>query len=313
MRITTSLDCLEPEQRIALTIGSFDGLHIGHQHLIRQLVTQAHEHGWLAGALTFDPHPRKVLSPERRTALLSTPQERDTIFAALGLDVLIVLPFTREMADTSASAFVRELARCLHLVELWVGEGFALGKDRTGDSAALQRLADELGFRLNVVPPVMVDGQPVSSTRIRALVEAGRMREAAVLLGREYSLNSVVVPGVQRGRTLGFRTANLRIAAERAMPPNGVYAVRVQLGDECLPGVANLGIRPSFDAGEVLLEVHLLGVERDLYGLDLRVFFVQYLRGEMVFADAEELKAQIQRDIVQAAAILGVEVPARGV
>ncbi len=312
MRIATTLDCLAADERLALTIGAFDGLHIGHQHLIRQLVQHAHDAGLLAAALTFDPHPRKVLMPERRLALLSSAQERDAIFGALGLDLLILLPFTRELAATGAREFVRHLAGCLNMAELWVGEDFALGRDRGGDRLALAELAGELGYQLQVVPPLTLDGEPVSSTRIRALVEEGRMREATALLGREYCVNSVVVPGAQRGRTLGFRTANLRIAPERARPPNGVYAVRVQLDGEQLPGVANLGIRPSFDAGEVLLEVHLLGVERDLYGLDLRVRFVERLRGEMAFDDVEALKAQVQRDIVRAAHILGAEVPERG-
>lgn len=312
MRISTSLDCLGPGERIALTIGAFDGLHIGHQHLIRQLVQHAHQRGLLAAALTFEPHPRKVLMPERKLTLLSSVHERDAVFNALGLDLLLLLPFTRELAATGAREFVRHLAKCLHMAELWVGEDFALGRDRGGDRRALAELASELGYRLHVVPPLMLGGEPVSSTRIRALIEAGRMPEAAELLGREYCVNSVVVPGAQRGRTLGFRTANLRIAAERAKPPNGVYAVRVELDGMELPGVANLGIRPSFDAGEVLLEVHLLGIERDLYGLDLRVRFVERLRGEMAFDDVEALKAQVQRDIAQAAQILGTEVPERG-
>ncbi len=311
MRISTTLDCLGPGQQVVLTIGSFDGLHIGHQQLIRELVARAHELRCLAAVLTFDPHPRRVLAPERRTALLSTVQERDRMFTALGLDLLIMLPFTRELADTGAEDFVRHVAACLHLTELWVGEDFRLGKGRMGDHQALQALAGDLGYRLHIVPPVISGGKPVSSTRIRALVESGEMHAAAVLLGREYSVNSVVIPGAQRGRKLGFPTANLQIPIERAMPPNGVYAVRVQLDGECLPGVANLGIRPSFDAGEVLLEVHLLGVERDLYGLDLRVFFVERLRGELAFSDVEALKAQIRRDIARAERALGIEVPSK--
>jgi len=312
MRITTQLNCLEPDQQVALTIGSFDGLHIGHQHLVRRLVARAREIGVLAAALTFTPHPRRVLSPELRVVLLSTPAERNTLLAELGLDLLIELPFTRELAATGAKEFVRMLTGCLQMAELWVGDDFALGRDRSGDRRALQELSAELGFGLHVLSPVLADGQPVSSTRIRHLVEAGRMREAAALLGRPYSLNSVVAPGAQRGRTLGFRTANLRIAPERAMPPNGVYAVCVQLDGEQLPGVANLGIRPSFDAGEVLLEVHLLGVERDLYGRELCVLFIERLRGEIAFDDVEALKAQVQRDIAQARAILGVGVGATG-
>lgn len=310
MRITTRIDCLEPDQQVVLTIGSFDGVHIGHQHLLRQLVARAHEIGAVAAALTFDPHPRRVLAPDQRLALLSTAAERDRLLADLGLDLLIVLPFTRELAATGARAFVRELAHCLHLAELWVGDDFALGRDRGGDRQVLQELSAGLGFALHVVPPLLVDDQPVSSTRIRGLVEAGELREAARLLGRPYSLGSTVVPGAQRGRKLGFRTANLRIAPERAMPPLGVYAVRVQLDGECLPGVANLGIRPSFDAGEVLLEVHLLGIERDLYGLDLNVLLIERLRGEMAFADVEALKAQVEHDKVRAREILGVEAPA---
>lgn len=308
MRITSQLKCLAPDRQVALTIGAFDGLHIGHQHLIRQLVARARETGVLAAALTFAPHPRRVLAPELRVVLLSTPTERNALLAELGLDLLIELPFTRELAATGAQDFVRMLTGCLQMAELWVGDDFALGRDRSGDRRALQELAAELGFGLHVLPPVLAGGQPVSSTRIRLLVEAGQMHEAAALLGRPYSLNSVVVPGAQRGRTLGFRTANLRIAPERAMPPNGVYAVWVQLDGERLPGVANLGIRPSFDAGEVLLEVHLLDIERDLYGRELSALLVERLRGELAFDDVEALKAQVQRDIARAKEILGVGV-----
>ncbi len=310
MQVISDLEHIALPQDTILTIGSFDGLHRGHQQLFRGLIARAQERGMLSLALTFFPHPRVVLRPETQPVYLTSDAERAALLAVLGLDLLAVIAFTREMAATPAQAFVRMLVQRLRMRELWVGAGFALGREREGQIPALARLGEELGYRLHVVEPVLADGEPISSTRIRGLLAEGRVDHAAELLGRLYALSGVVLHGAERGRRLGFRTANLRVPAERAAPANGVYAVWAHVGRERYPAVANIGIRPSFDAGERLLETHLIGFEGDLYDRPLRVEFVRYLRGEQRFASGEALAAQVQRDREHAMAILTEHVPA---
>jgi riboflavin kinase/FMN adenylyltransferase len=188
--------------------------------------------------------------------------------------------------------------------ELWIGSGFALGRGRSGDIETLRQLGDRYGFGLRVIEPLYEDGEPISSTRVRQLLSAGQLREANHLLGYCYRISAEVISGAGRGRHLGFRTANLRPDPDRSMPMNGVYAVWALLGEERWPGVANVGIRPSFDAGAVLIEVHLLGFEGDIYGHPLRVEFVERLRPEMRFERTEDLIAQVGRDIERARALL---------
>ncbi len=304
-----SLDAWRPERDVVMTIGSFDGLHRGHRHLLQQLVARAQETARLSAALTFFPHPRAVLQPGVSPSYLSTPQERRALMAKVGIDLLVVLPFTPQLARTSAEEFLRTLYTSLLLRELWVGGDFALGRGRQGNVAALQALAPQIGFTLRVVEPLYEEGLPISSTRIRALLAEGDVERAAQLLGRPYAFEAEVVRGFQRGRTLGFRTANLRILPEQAVPANGVYAVWALLEGLRWPAVGNIGIRPSFDAGERLLEVHLLDFEGDLYGQRLRVEFVQRLRPELRFDDVQALIAQVGRDIETARRLLGTPQP----
>lgn len=309
MRIVHALEQAQPEHDTVLTIGSFDGVHRGHQHLVRQLVQRARETERLSVALSFYPHPRAVLHPELRPAYLSTPQERATILAALGLDILVLLPFTKELADTPAAAFMGELVRRLRLRELWVGPDFSLGRGREGDVTALRALGQELGYALHLVEPLTEDGEVISSTRIRQLLQEGRVEEAAKLLGRPYSVMGTVIQGAHRGRSLGFRTANLRPDPERALPADGVYVIWASTGHERHGGVANIGVRPSFGTGERLLEAHLLDYSGDLYSQDLLVEFVRFLRPEQRFPDTTALVEQIRRDIAQARAILAESAP----
>ncbi len=304
MRELTNLTEHLPEAETCVTIGSFDGLHLGHQFLLRQLVACARSPGRQSIVLTFHPHPRAVLQPESLPTTLSSPEERAQMMAALGVDWLVTLPFTRELAATPAQEFLASLVGALRLRELWVGPGFALGRNREGGLAALQQMAPGLGFAIHIVPPLEIDGAPVSSTRIRTLLAEGDVARAADLLGRPYAFQAEVVHGAARGRTLGFRTANLSVTATRAMPLDGVYAVRAVLGETRWPGVASIGIRPSFDAGERNLEVHLLDFEGDLYGQPLRVEFVQRLRPNRRFDDVQELIVQVQQDMADARRIL---------
>lgn len=304
-----SLDALRPARDVVMTIGSFDGLHRGHRLLVEQLVAYAQETARLSAALTFFPHPRTLLQPSAWPGYLSTPQERRALMAEVGVDILVVLPFTPQLARTSAEEFLRALHASLRLRELWVGSDFALGRDRQGDVPALRALAPQIGFTLRVVEPLYEDGLPISSTRIRALLAEGDVSRAARLLGRPYAFEAEVVRGYQRGRKLGFRTANLRILPEQAVPANGVYAVWALVEGRRWPAVGNIGIRPSFDAGERLLEVHLLDYDGDLYGQQLRVEFVQRLRPELRFDDVQALIAQVGRDIETTRRLLGTPLP----
>jgi len=304
MLVMRSIDAAQLDADTVVTIGTFDGVHRGHQYLVQKLVQRARESRRLSVVLTFHPHPRLVLNPEARPAYLSSPEERAAILGSLGLDVLVVLPFTREMAATPAEAFIGELYNKLRMRELWVGADFALGRGRQGDVAHLQELAAELGYTLQVTESLHDGGEVISSTRIRSLLANGDVEQVTRLLGHPYAVSSSVVRGVQRGRSLGFRTANLRLDAERAAPADGVYAVWAVVDGERHQAVANLGVRPSFGAGERLLEVHLLDYNDDLYGRSIVIEVVHWLRPEMRFGDVHGLIEQIRRDIAEARAAL---------
>jgi riboflavin kinase/FMN adenylyltransferase len=295
-----------------LTIGSFDGVHLGHQALIRNLVASARQEGALAGLLTFDPHPLRVLRPERPMVRLTSIPERRDILAALGLDFMVVLPFTRETAATPASDFVADLVRHLALKALWIGPDFALGRGREGNAARLTEFGADAGFAVHVIEPYELDGGLVRSSRIRALLsETGAVDWAARLLGRPYQVWGPVVLGAQRGRTLGYPTANLALPAERLVPAHGVYACWAWRPEgaiaDMLPGypaVVNVGVRPSFDNGAPSVEAFLLDFDGDLYGETLGLSFVERLRAEQRFTGIDALVAQIRSDADTAREIL---------
>jgi riboflavin kinase/FMN adenylyltransferase len=308
MEVIDDLSSANPNRDTIITIGAFDGVHRGHQHLIQQMVEQARQTRRLAGLITFHPHPSVVLSPYNPTRYLSTPGEKAALLETLGLDILAILPFDEEMAQTSARDFVDRVRRHLHLAELWVVADFALGRAREGDVEALRAMGPGLGFILRVIEPLTWQGQIISSTRIRSLILKGKVGQATQLLGRYPSLAGEVVRGSQRGHCLGFPTANLEVRKERVVPADGIYAVYARLGEQRHQGVANVGVRPSFEiGGQHLVEVHILGFDENIYGCDLVVEFVERLRDEVRFADIEELKAQIERDTGQARRILGEE------
>lgn len=292
-----------------LTIGAFDGVHRGHQHLIHQLVERARCTHRLAGLITFHPHPSVVLAGRNPAKYITTPGEKAALLERLGLDIVAILPFSREVAQVSAWDFIQMVHHHLRMIELWVGADFALGRNREGDVRALQEMSERLGFKVQVVEPLVWQGEIISSTRIRSLLRKGRVREAACLLNRYPSLVGEVVRGTQRGRCIGFPTANLEVRAERAVPADGVYAVYVLLGEERYPGVANIGVRPSFDNGERTVETHILDFQGDIYGCDLVVEFVERLRSERRFTEIDALKAQIEQDISRARLILSAEAP----
>lgn len=304
MDVIDDLAQASPQQETILTIGTFDGVHRGHQALIGAVVGRARSTGRLAALITFHPHPAAVLAPARAPRYLTTPGERIALFEELGIDLVVLLPFDQEMAATSARAFMERVSRSLRLRELWVGVDFALGRDREGDVSRLKEIGRALGYDVYTVEPLVLEDDVVSSSRIRALLEEGRVQEVARLLGRYPSLSGEVVVGAQRGRKLGFPTANLEVRSERAVPANGVYAVFVSLGAERFPAVANVGVRPSFDNGGRTVEAHVFDFEQDIYGCDLVVEFVARLRDERRFEDIDDLVTQIQRDSLMAKGIL---------
>jgi riboflavin kinase/FMN adenylyltransferase len=302
MEILDDLSKAALRQETVLTIGAFDGVHRGHQALIAQVVARARETDRLAVALTFHPHPAAVLAPDRAPRYLTTPGEKIALLE--GLDLVVLLPFTRETANTSAHDFVEALTTHLRLRELWVGADFALGHNREGDVPRLRELGRELGYEVHVIEPVTGDGEIVSSSRIRSLLGEGRVQDAASLLGRYPSLSGEVVVGARRGHKLGFPTANLEVRPERAVPADGIYAVFAVLGEERLPAVANVGVRPTFDNGERTVEAYIFDFDRDIYGCDLVVEFVARLREERRYERIDDLIAQMERDCQAARRIL---------
>ncbi len=280
--------------------GMFDGVHLGHQHVIRAALADAATHHAPSVVFTFDPHPLAVVRPDRAPRLLQPLPQRLRAFADLGLQTGLVFPFTSEVACWSGETFIRWLvSEAGGLRSLSVGEGFQFGQARSGDVGLLRRLGQELGFGIHVVPPVAVGGDVVSSSRIRQCLREGRLELVTELLGRPYALSGIVERGDGLGRKLGIPTANLGIGGLE-LPPSGVYAARVRrinrAGD--YPAVLNLGMRPTLGRpeGEQRFEVHLLDFHADLYGEELEVTFVDFLRPERRFESLDALGDQIRRD-----------------
>ncbi len=299
-----------PGGRSVVTLGVFDGVHLGHAEVIRQVVAAARERACRAAVVTFDRHPATVLAgagPAELPAITSL-EHRIRLFEGLGLDVCIVVRFTRDVARIEAEEFARLVLHELLSAELVIlGYDCRFGRDGKGDVDLCRRLGSQLGFEVRVVPAVKLDGAPVSSTAIRSAIRNGDLQAAARLLGRPFSLYGTVVSGDGRGRALGYPTANLDLHNE-AVPPDGVYAARASTDGEQIPAVVSIGTRSTFhhEPGSVrTVEVHLIGRREDLYGKDLEVQFVRLLRGQQVFAGAEDLKAQIERDVEAALKLLG--------
>jgi riboflavin kinase/FMN adenylyltransferase len=306
MLVIDDLTQVNLTQETVLTIGAFDGVHRGHEYLIRQLVKAAHESGRLAGLITFHPHPDSVLA-RRPPFYLTTPGEKVVLLERLHLDLVTILSFDRKMARTSAADFMSLLCRHLRMVELWIGRDFALGKNREGDVSTLRRLGTELGFIVHVIGSLPEDGDPISSTRIRNLLYQGDVRGAARLLGRYPSLAGQVVAGTKRGHCLDIPTVYLQVRAEQAIPADGVYVAYAVLGNMRYPAVANIGHHPAFENRTRTVEAYILDFDEDIRGYDLVIEFVERLRPERQFASAEELGAQIHEDIRIARELLAAE------
>jgi riboflavin kinase/FMN adenylyltransferase len=302
---TTSLQELNLTRPACLTIGAFDGVHRGHQHLIGELVRHAHATGRVAVVITFLPHPSVFLRGRRPSFYLSSPEEKAAHLAALGVDALVTHTFDEAFANISASEYIHLLATQARLSELWCGADFALGHNREGTVTFLRAAGERRGFAVSVQAPVLVAGEVISSTRIRQCLRDGAVEAAAELLGRPFRLTGLVVEGAKRGRTIGIPTANLSVSEEHAVPAVGVYACRAN-GQ---PAVTNIGFRPTFNSTEprLTIETHLLDFDGDLYGQPVTLDFIARLRAELKFSGVEALVTQIKLDIQTARRLLQVE------
>jgi len=288
-----------------LTVGVFDGIHRGHQAILRQLTAGAHASDAPAVLLSFHPHPAVVLAG-RDIRLLTTPEERADLAAALGLDAVITLPFDRALSEVRAYEFMSRLKEHTGLTRLLIGYDFALGKNREGNAQRLAELGKEMDFAVEVVGAISDESGVISSTEIRKLVSLGSVAEAAKLLGRNYTLSGPIIHGDGRGRTLQIPTANLLYPESKLLPANGIYACRAFLGNNAYMAATNIGFNPTFtpDKRTANVEAHLLDFNRDLYGQELKLEFIARLRDELKFNSVEALLAQIRADIEKTRAIL---------
>lgn len=305
MRIVRDLnDLAVPLRNAVVTIGNFDGVHLGHREIFRRLVGKARELGGVSVVYTFVPHPLKVLAPERAPRLINTYAEKERLIEASCVDVLICAPFTLETATLSAGRFVEEiLVKKIGVRYLVVGYDYAFGRNREGNAEFLRRKGTELGFEVEVLGPITGHGEAYSSTRIRQMLTDGEVGRVVALLGRHFSLEGEVIHGAKRGKQLGFPTANLCTEKE-ILPRPGVYAVKVKRRDRIFDGVVNIGRNPTFCREGLSVEVHLLDFHEQIYGETLRLYFVERLRDEMTFPSPEALGRAIEADIVRARQIL---------
>lgn len=288
-------------------IGIFDGVHIGHQLILNRVVRRARRLGEKSLVITFDPHPAVILNPQNVPPMIMSVSHRLRILEEIGFDACCVIPFTKRIARQEAWRFVRDfLAAKLGVSEIWVGKGFRFGRANLGTIELLKLLGKRYGFCVREITPIRLGSQKISSTKIRRLIEKGKLSKAEKLLGRPVSILGTVVRGGSLGRKIGFPTANLDPHHE-AIPPRGVYTARVVLDGKCYRGAANIGIRPTLKRkkkSKTTVEVHLIGFTGDLYGKDIELLFVKKLRGEKLFPSLKALANQIRKDIQRTLKIL---------
>jgi riboflavin kinase / FMN adenylyltransferase len=285
-----------------LAIGVFDGLHVGHQAVIGRALESSRETGGNSVVVTFDPHPVRVLRPEKAPRLLTSTRHKVKLIEKLGIDAVLLLEFTLEFSKTPPESFIEKLVRAANrLSQICVGQEWTFGANRSGSIRLLEELAPKLGFQVASVPPVLIGERVVSSTLIRSAVESGDLESAAKYLGRDFTILGTVTEGRQLGRRLGFPTANLR-AHNELFPPNGVYIAKAFYRGSQYGGVVNIGVRPTIEneTGERILELHLFDFDQQIYGEDIEVAFLGYLRPEQKFSGVDQLRTQIQRDVEKA-------------
>jgi len=304
MRIEEELTRLVPPKETALTIGAFDGVHMGHRHLLELVKQRAQQENLLSGVVTFKHHPQSVVHPQTRIPCLNTLEERVELLRETPVDLVAVLSFTPEVARMQAQEFLSLLKKHLKMRWLIVGPDFTLGRERAGDFNLIRAEGERIGFSVASAPPFSLNGEIVSSTSIRRALALGDVARAEKLLGRHFSFTGRVVTTDKRGHSMGFPTANLSISPEAMLPADGVYATITQVAGQSFVSVTNIGTRPTFGSSEKTIETHLLNYDGDLYGQHLRLEFVQRLREERRFASTAELKAQIKKDVEKTEALL---------
>jgi riboflavin kinase/FMN adenylyltransferase len=302
--ITDLKDIATGFEKSVVTLGNFDGLHLGHQELIGKVIARAREIGAASVVVTFRPHPLKILAPEKCPPLISIYEEKIRLFEKLGIDVLVKIPFTRDFAKMSPEDFVKNiLCDTLGAKEIFVGYNYRFGRGREGTIATLKTLGEKFDFSVREVEQVSLKGEVISSTKIRHLLSDGEVEHAARLLGRTYAITGIVVRGDGRGKGLGFPTANIA-PKHSIVPADGVYAVRLFVRDKFYDGIANIGLRPTFGKNVLAIEVHIFEFNEDIYGEEISLYFVGRIRKERKFAAAADLIKQIHADIKTARQML---------
>ncbi|MFC2013703.1 bifunctional riboflavin kinase/FAD synthetase [Chloroflexota bacterium] len=304
MQIDEELAQLSPKKDTMLTVGVFDGVHLGHKYLISKLKEHAKQENLLSGVVTFRQHPQEVLAPKTKLAFLIDLAERIYLLNNEGIEAIVALSFTRELAQLSPRQFISLLQQHLRMRGMVIGPDFTLGQNRKGNIDALSALGQDMNFSVAVVPPLMTNGEVVSSTAIRNALADGDLKKVRNLVGRPFSLHGRVISGVGRGIKLGFPTANLGINHRQALPAEGVYATWAYIDDKAYQSMTNIGKRPTFGGIEHTIEVYVLDYHDDLYGRELKIDIIERLRSEKKFDTEEELKKQIAEDIKQGRAIL---------
>ena len=307
MSIEEELARLAPDKDMLLTIGVFDGVHLGHKCLISQLVAQARQQDLLSGVVTFRQHPQEVLQPQTKLPFLTDLIERSDLLRNEGVEVIIPLSFTVESARLSARQFLNLLKKYLRMCGLVIGSDFALGRNREGNADTLRALGQEMNFSVTVVPAVIIDGEVVSSTAIRKALANGDMKKVRSLTGRPFNLHGRVVIGAGRGVALGFPTANLNITPEQALPLDGVYACWAYIDGQAYQSMTNIGQNPTFGDRKRAIEVYVVDYHGDLYGRELKLDIMERLRDEKKFSTVAELKQQMTEDVKHGKVILNSE------
>jgi len=304
MLLEQELAAQASEKDTVLTIGVFDGVHIGHRHLLDKVKEQAGKLNALSGVITFRQHPEELISPEKELPYLTSLNERISRLKKAGIDIVVALSFNREIAEIDARDFIVLLKKYLRVRAFVIGPDFACGRNRTGDADYLRTLGKTMDFSVTVVPPESIKGEIISSTSIRQALANGDMKRVCTLGGHYFSISGPVVSGVGRGRGLGFPTANLDVDAKQALPPDGVYATLAYIDNRTYPALSNIGVRPTFDNGQRSIEVFLLDYQGNLYGKEMKIELVERLRPERKFTTPDELIKQINADIKRGREIL---------
>ena len=308
MLVDEELARFSSDKDTLLAVGVFDGVHLGHKHLISQLVGKAEQENSLSGVVTFRQHPQEVLHPDIKLPFLTDLAEREKLLRNEGVDIIVPLTFTAETSRLSAHDFIALLKKHLRMRGIVIGPDFALGKKRGGNVDALGTLGRELGFSVTVVPPVVIDGEIVSSTAIRQALADGDVHRVRRLAGRGFSLRGHVVAGAGRGAALGFPTANLEPNPEQALPADGVYASRAGINGKDFLSLTNIGTKPTFGDKRRAVEIYIVDYQGDLYGHEIQVEFVERLRREKRFNSVAELKKQMTEDVKRGVAILSAKI-----